>query len=791
MTRQRRRNVPSPTESSQQQDQDVEDLQDSQAEVPPRAMPNTPVLWGRDLSWNELDMLGRFFSSSYFEAHNRWTSIPIEEQQRLQEEAYREISTYLSGLPLHPLHPWTDWLLTKEGSRSGQGPGVVPVMFPDECLARWEWAIPGASALSKSAFRQQQEAIRQRNGELPTLVTGAQPITEARHRPGQELPPGSPLPTGTQGLAGRTPGTSATPIDLTDITGSPPPAGSPLIVDPNVTEVPANIKALCTPDERNFYNALYRIPGTTGNEVAWPVERFANSYLNGGSSVAIIEWAVPRARSSSRRSTLEFLSSMAPDTQPTPRPPRSRRPVWSSKFAAPVTQTGSGDFTLKEACPHVNAEEAYRKKKGVFKFDPASEDVHARDFCAWYDNYRLYFSGLARDLANYVLMQSVDEQFTHEVLNELQDEVSIIPTSYLAQEIGRTVYQKLKINPTRVANKVRLNKDGCISQYHVYRRVADLHLCRGDSCDSAQFCISLFYAFVSHAEVESTAKARQLYYALRSSYAKLMCEIDTSIPLTATESLNSRPVPETQEDIREFVKWLLDQIVVPVAEDMAARFRRYAAEREERNPDRNNQNRVNTGNNRFKRGRDYADDTGSEPKRGNYNRISSAESKTPTKPPNDPGTPKPPVVCTHCGKPNHTEDKCWIKHPELRRERRPRRDAAEDGNQNMTDGVNRGTAPFRVGEGKEVMFDNAAPRNQGNRGRGNNNYSRGNNRGRGGYQGRGGAFNNSNRRNNDNPQASTAQISSPLPNYHSLQEDSEMGRSSASLPPKEERPSPF
>ena len=741
-----------------------------------RTMPDSPVMWGRELSWTELEILGRFFYSNYFAAHDRWDSVPLEEQRQLQAAAYLEVSAYLLGLPEHPLHRWIPWLLAGEGCRPGRGPGMVPVMNPDECVARWEWTVPGARALARHTLRR---------GEVGDYVCGEDPFPSSdsddwedfRARPRQATrrtaaafnrtsPQGQAPRQSSQGQptnrreldalsatispttpAPATGGVAPTPPML----GVPGVAPSPRLGStdsvhltvPSGQEVPADIKGLCTEAERNFYNARFRSSTTEGDEVTWPAVTFASSYLRGGSSLLVREWALTRA--TRRIGSVDYPPIISPGGLSTARMPRSNRPIWSSKYQNPVTQPNDGEFTLQEACPHVNPDDAHRRIKNVQMYDPQSETLSLRDYCAWFDHYRIFFSGLPRELANYVLLSSVQGRFSYEVLNDLREEIAFTPTAFLALDIGRVVYRYLKIDPTQVANTIRLNSDGCPTQYHVYRRVADLHLCRSDSCTASYFCRALFYAFVSHANIESKAKGDQLLRAYESTYPLLNAESDPSLPLTAMDHLSDRPLPETHEDIRVFVLWLLDQVMLPVAADLAGQFKRYAVIRTEKDnvsPTANhNRNNRNNRNPRFKRERDPRDDLSHDSRRGAQRRISTPEPhragggvkatpKLPNVPPSTPTrstrltTTDRSVICPHCSKPGHTEDRCWEKHPELKRERRSRT-ASEVITDHPMNGEGELAPPFRVGEGNEIMFDNAAPRgrgrsynNRGSRGRG-------------------------------------------------------------------------
>ena len=780
-------------------------------------MPRAPIMRGADFNWHELEMLGRFFYSQYFAHSDRWDDIPEEEQKRLQTEAYREPLEYFRAHPDHPLYNWFPFLLSERGCKPGIDQGEVPVLYPDECIGRWEWGIPGARFLARHAYRRKGETDnRMGEEELPETDSDdwddgppRQPRRREAHassQPNLDNGRGAPLSQQADQRRGRgrrsaseqprvTPATPAqqrltveeydvaspnvevfrpTNIPRAPSSGAPSPPGgggffsqtSPVVPTDSLTEVPEEIKAFCTEPERSFYNQRFR-------STVWPVEPFSSSYINGGSSQTVREWALLRAKPALRRGSSQLIGSAIVET----RAPRSRRPIWASKYQPPVTQPQQGEFTLQRACPNVNIDDAHRRLKVIDHYSATAEDESVRDFCAWFDKYRSYFSGLTRDLANYCLMSAVGGEFTYEVLNELREEVAEIPTASLALEIGRSVYSKLKIDPTEVAVMVRLNKDGCESDYHVYRRVADLHQCRTDKCAPDHFCSAMFYAFVAHAQRESKAKSNQLYYAFRQRYASLSAENNPAISLTASEIMNSMPLPQNTDDIRDFVTWLMDQVAIPVAEDLAPQFARYAKPKSELQADQ--QKRLN----RFKRKGDQPDESRRPFKRGGSKSTTSAEIHT-NKPSNKPGTPRVgAITCTHCSKPGHTEDRCWEKHPELRKERRSKR--LSDENTEKTDDP----APsYRVGDGKEVMFDNAAPR--GGRGRGRPNNGRG--RAPGG-RGRGRFFRNTDKA--PEPRiasvASSSSSSSCSSTVTDLNEVTTEKRAAPKVVPKEEKAAPF
>ena len=308
--------------------------------VTDRTMPNGPIMWGNELTWPEVEMLGRFFYSPYFANHDRWEEVPLEEQRRLQSDAHQEVEAYLRGLPNHPLHRWIPWLLAKEGCKPGAAPGMVPVMYPDECVARWNWTVQSGRAIARHAQRRRcgpdylsdeddfpdsdsddwDDARPRRARRRTTRDFSPSPDKEGKQfgpNPDKQQGNRSQLPTEhplSQQAAAMEEDDKPSPVTevilssqkaqvVTDSSSSSgmetkafqpsggggvsPKLSQTLTADSTIEVSNNNIELEISPDNSRFHTE-----SNQGEAIQWPPEAFINSHLNNRSSPLTANWTV-------------------------------------------------------------------------------------------------------------------------------------------------------------------------------------------------------------------------------------------------------------------------------------------------------------------------------------------------------------------------------------------------------------------------------------------------------------------------------------------------------------------
>ena len=230
-------------------------------------------------------------------------------------------------------------------------------------------------------------------------------------------------------------------------------------------EVPEFIRNMCSTKEKAFYNENAYKSTITG-QVFWSLAFFLKDYPEDGTVSDVRYWVRIILENPERASNLpdmaELLSHQGRNTainslsssglkslydQEMPRP--FNRSLVVDRRTNPFGVERSISVSLATLFPGIDTQASNKWWKEIPTFNPSSEDLSVRDYCAWYELHEKTFLVHGREKGNYALIVSVPSAVADSVIQLIETNLPIIGQVALMLIVGQEVYRILKEDPTQ------------------------------------------------------------------------------------------------------------------------------------------------------------------------------------------------------------------------------------------------------------------------------------------------------------------------------------------------------
>lgn len=406
--------------------------------------------------------------------------------------------------------------------------------------------------------------------------------------------------------------------------------------------VPLPIVLACLPDERERYG---RRRGVVGTEDSWLAEPFAKWYLREGVSHIVQAWARNFREIQQLKKQAEENQRIRKDDHSDCEEVECFRlddPSWiSPRTVDPARSSRS----IRALWPRISQKEGDRLMNIIPKFDLGSKDPELNDFCAYYARYRHTLSCQGTEVANYILVQSVDMDSVRALHSSFGNRLPLLETHLLARYMGQAIYRRTKEDLLQKTRELRLGECGCHTVKDLNQRVVDLIFCRYDKCSAVELCTSMVYGLSYHMPGSDRHPFYQKVEAIYPTVMEAAMGHDADdMPTVGRQfNLGQKGVPKNSEEAEEFAEFL-----VKVASRRFSRATEAARFREVLVGTSQGSSRApkvsSTSAQQQQQKKPKENEQGQEPRRSD-------------------------LKCTFCGRSGHSEEKCWRKHPALRRRR--------------------------------------------------------------------------------------------------------------------------
>ena len=441
------------------------------------------------------------------------------------------------------------------------------------------------------------------------------------------------------------------------------------------------------------------------DRAAWPSHTFAEIYLYHGTQEEVKQYArrVAQMAESAHnliRTQQRNLGDMSPSSSveeitlplslalQTHSQARRRQGVWNA------TDPGMNKESIDVGTLFNCIDHAKRKilLKDIKRYDPLNEKLKLRDWCTWYDANRHYLSSLPREQANFVLLNSVPEQYTDKIIKNERQNLLTTATLILGRRIGSVVYKRTGVDPLVVANNLNHGEYNIAEPSDLFRRIIELHYCTYRITPGEIFLLDMYKAITQYIPFSGQAmfvvKVEQEYPALEEvQYPSL--EDDVGEMLHRGKKTNDTVLPDTPSGIHTYAEFLKAQAIIACLKHKGPIYCNMRKDHQNRGRGRIVQAAANTAAhvrpNNTRQVTDQRDNRIEDipfrrndpprreatPRREDVMRRDEVPRRgDPIRNDEVPRREDAPRVCTHCHSKTHWIEECWFFRPEIEQQRK-------------------------------------------------------------------------------------------------------------------------